>query len=119
MQVTDAFYNQRYGATIYTDTSCGKKYKDAPLTILSNHLTMGFEDVEVTDQSTGMLSDRASLERIATGNLDGVPVRLASTVVKKGPCVFDLVLVSNPGQFEAALADYRVVRDGFDARFDP
>ena len=80
---------------------------------------MGFQDVEVIEQSDGMLSDRASLERIASGNLDGVLVRLASTVVKKGPCVFDLVLVSNPAQFEAALADYRALRDGFDARFDP
>ncbi len=113
-----AYYNSSLGATVYADTSCGKRYDDAPLTVLSNHLTMGFEDVEIVAQTELELSGRAALERIATGGLDGVDVGLASSVVKKGPCVFDLILVSAPSSFEAALRDYRRFRDGFDAEFD-
>ena len=110
-----SFYNKRLGATIYADSSCGKKYQDAPLTVLSNHLTMGFDDVEPGAETVLRLSDRAGLERLSTGRLDGVGVTLASSVVKKGPCVFDLVLVASPDGFEQALDDYRRFRDGFDA----
>jgi len=110
-----SFYNRRLGATIYADTSCGSKYQDAPLVILSNHLTMGFDDVELGRETELQLSDRAGLERLATGSLDGVGVALATTVLKKGPCVFDMVLVSAPDGFEEALEDYRHFRDGFHA----
>jgi hypothetical protein len=43
---------------------------------------------------------------------------LATTVVKKDICVFDLILIARPDSFEAALADYRSLRDGFEARFE-
>ena len=110
-----SFYNRSLGATIYADSSCGRKYQDAPLVILSNHLTMGFDDVELEQETELTLSGRAGLERLATGSLDGVGVALATTVLKKGPCVFDMVLVAAPDGFERALRDYRHFRDGFDA----
>jgi len=110
-----AFYNPSLGATVYADTSCGRKYDDAPLHVLSNHLTMGFEDVERRSQTELELSGRAGLERLSAARLDGVPVSLATTVIKKGPCVFDLVLVSTQDGFERSLEDYRRFRDGFDA----
>jgi hypothetical protein len=113
-----AYYNANLGATVYADSSCGTKYDDSPLTVLSNHLTMGFADVEQVDQSAGELSGRGSLERISRANLDGVPVMLATTVVKKDICVFDLILIARPDSFEEALADYRSLRDGFEARFE-
>ena len=110
-----SFYNKRLGASIYADSSCGKKYRDAALVVLSNHLTMGFDDVEMGAETELQLSDRAGLERLSTGRLDGVGVALATSVVKKGPCVFDMVLVASPDGFEQALTDYRRFRDGFDA----
>jgi hypothetical protein len=110
-----AFYNAELGATVYADSSCGRKFHDASLKVLSNHLTMGFEQVEVLEQTGLTLSDRAALERLSRGSLDGVEVAMATSVVKKDPCVFDLVLVSAPPGFEAALEDYRRFRDAFDA----
>lgn len=113
-----AYYNARLGATVYADSSCGKKYDDSPLTVLSNHLTMGFEEVEQIDQSAAELSGRGSLERISSAALDGVPVMLATTVVKKDICVFDLILIAPPESFESALTDYRVLRAGFEAHVE-
>ncbi len=69
-----AFYNPDLGATLYADTSCGKRYHDAPLNVLANHLVMGFSDLEDVEQVDLMLDDRAALERTASGTLDGVPV---------------------------------------------
>jgi hypothetical protein len=113
-----AYYNASLGATLYTNSSCGKRYDDSPLSVLSNHLTMGFENVEQLDQQEGVLAQRKSLERISTAELDGVPVVLASTVVKKDICVFDLILIAHPTGFDQALAEYRGLRDGFEARFE-
>jgi hypothetical protein len=113
-----AYYNASLGATLYTNSSCGKKYDDSPLSVLSNHLIMGFENVEQRDQQDGMLAERKSLERISTAELDGVPVVLASTVVKKDVCVFDVILIGRPDGFEQALAEYRGLRDAFEARFE-
>jgi len=110
-----AFYNRDLTATVYADTSCGKKYQDAPLTVLSNHLTMGFEEVKVVEQTTLELSGRAGLERLSAGAIDGVSIRVGTSVIKKGPCVFDLVVISGPNRFDDALTDYRRFRDGFDA----
>ena len=113
-----AYYNASLGATVYADSSCGGKYDDSPLTVLSNHLTMGFDEVEEVAEAEGELSNRGSLERISRAKLDGVPVMLATTVVKKDICVFDVVLIAPPQNFELALADYRRLRDGFEARFE-
>jgi hypothetical protein len=113
-----AYYNERLGATVYADTSCGKRFDDASLIVLSNHLTMGFGDVDVQTETTLTLGGRDGLERVSTASLDGVPVGLASTVIKKGPCVFDLMLIATPAEFEQSLRDYRDFRDGFDAEYD-
>jgi len=113
-----AYYNERLGATVYADTSCGKRFDDAPLTVLSNHLTMGFADLDIQSETTLTVGDRESLERVSTAALDGVPVGLASTVLKKGPCVFDLILIAPTSGFEESLADYRAFRDGFDAEYE-
>ena len=111
-----SFYNSGIGATIYGDTSCGKRYEDAPLTVLINHLVLGFTDVATVSQQERELAARGAMERVATGSLDGVTVSLALTVLRKGPCVFDLVLISPPDGFESSLTDYRAFVDGFEAR---
>ncbi len=44
---------------------------------------------------------------------------LGLTVLKKGPCVFDLVYVGHPDHRDAGLEAFRTFRDGFQARFEP
>lgn len=114
-----AFYRPSLGATLYADTSCGRRYHDAPLNVLANHLMMGFEDVADVTQADLVLDHRAALERTATASLDGVPVQIGLTVLKKGPCVFDLVYVGHPDHAEEGLAAFRTFRDGFRARVEP
>ncbi len=114
-----AWYSPDLGATLYADTSCGKRYQDAKLTVLANHLVMGFEGLSDVAEQELMLNDRAALERTARGSLDGVPVVLGLTVLKNGPCVFDLIYVGDPRHQEEGMAAFRAFRDGFRARFDP
>ena len=114
-----AFWNEDLRATVYADTSCGPRYQDSPLPILANNLTFGFTELETASEWTLTLSAREGLERVSRGKLDGVPMALAVSVLKKGPCVFDLVYVAAPATFEAGLPDYRAFRDGFEAEFSP
>lgn len=113
-----ALFHERLGTTLYADTSCGARFDDAPLSALANHLTVGFTDVQIDDRQDLTLAGRAALERRIRARLDGVPVQLAVTVLKKGPCVFDVVAIGPDGDWTEGLAAYGVFRDGFDARVD-
>ena len=104
-------------ATIYGDTTCGSRYDDVPLTVLVNHLTFGFEDLQVEDPTPLELAERGALQRIFTARLDGRPIKLASTVVKKGPCIFDLVYVTaQPDRFAEGWDAYQAVVSGLTIR---
>lgn len=98
------------GAGIYVDDSC-RRYDDAPLHVLANHLFFGFTQVEVESTEDMEIDGRAAYRRVVRGRMDGVPVRVAATVMKKDDCVYDFVYVAAPGAFESGLAEYeRVVR---------
>ncbi len=107
-----AFYNRDLSASIYVDNSC-RRYTDAGLNALANHLFYGFEDVDIRSQEFFELDGREALRRVARARLDGVLVLLGITVVKKNTCIFDLVLVAPRDQFEEAFADYEELLEGF------
>lgn len=112
-----AWTHDGLAATIYGDTTCGKRYDDVPLTVLVNHLTLGFTDMETQEQVELDIAERGGLRRIFTAQLDGRPIKLASTVVKKGPCIFDLVYVTaRPDRFDDGWDAYQAVVDGLTIR---
>ena len=56
------------------------------------------------------LAGRGGLQRIFDATLDGRPVRVGLTAVRKGPCVFDVVFVhASRDRFEGLLPDYQRV----------
>ncbi len=112
-----AWTHSGLAATIYGDSTCGSKYDDVPLTVLVNHLTFGFENLKTEEQTELDLAERGALRRIFTAQLDGRPIKLASTVVKKGPCIFDLVYVTAvPDRFTDGLEAYESVVEGLAIR---
>ena len=112
-----SYYHPELRATIYSDTSCGSRYDDAPLMVLLNHLLFGFTEVEMLTEEESTLSGRAALMRVARAQLDGVPVQLAAMVTKNGPCVFDLVYLSPPQSFPAGLNDYNNFYKGLSVEY--
>jgi len=107
-----AFRNERLGATLYVDDSC-EKGEDVPLRVLANHLFFGFTDVVVEEEAELEVDRRAAYRRVVRARLDGVPTRVAATVVKKGGCVFDLVLIAPADGFPDAVAAYDRAVDSF------
>ena len=72
------------------------------------------------ERSSQVLSidGREALSLRVEGKVDGVRVEVATTVLKKDSCVYDLVLVAPPSAFEAALAGFFSVQNGFRTRGD-
>ena len=112
-----SYFHPTLGATIYSDSSCGTRYEDAPLVVLLNHLLFGFTEVKTLREEESSLASRAALLRVATARLDGVPVQVAATVTKNGPCVFDLVYLSPPHSFAAGLDAYAAFADGLSVEY--
>jgi len=107
-----AFVHGGLGATIYIDNSC-RKYRDASLNVLANHLFFGFEDVDVLRQDIRGLDGREALVRVAEARLDGVLVRLAIAVSKRDSCIFDAVLIAPKDSFDPAFEDFEALLMGF------
>lgn len=113
-----AWYNDELGASLLVNSHC-EGIGDAPLEGLTNDLMMGMTERQILSQQKRPWSRREALESVASAKLDGVPRKLAIFVLKKDWCVYDIVLDAPPERFDAALAGYDRVRDGFDVDARP
>lgn len=109
-----AFFNKDLNATIYADSNCGERYEDSPPQDLVKHMVQGVAGPELVSERTFTLDGREAYAARRTGKLDGVPVELGVTVVKKDRCIYDIVLITAPGSpYERALDAYEAVVGGF------
>jgi hypothetical protein len=112
-----AWYNESLRATLYGDSNCADRYEDGPLRDLAKHLTVGIADDELVFEETHSLAGREAYTARRRGQLDGVPVEVGVTVLKKDQCVYDMVLIAPPGApFEAAWSDFRGAVGDFDTK---
>jgi hypothetical protein len=108
-----AWHHPGIGAGILVNSAC-EGVQDSPLIGLTNELLIGTTEREILEQQVMPWSRREALESVVSGKLDGVPRKRAIFVLKKDGCVYDIVYDAPPATFEAGLAAYRRVRDGFD-----
>ena len=64
-------------------------------------------------QASRPVDGRAALLRVTSGTLDGVPVTVANTVTNKDACTYDLNYIAPATAFDAGMAAYQAVVDGF------
>jgi len=95
------------------------EHGDPSLKVLTDHLLFGFEDRKVLSREDVRLAGRAALRTRASASLDGVPVELELTVLKKDGCVYDLTYSAPPGGFDDRVADYRKLVESFVADGSP
>jgi hypothetical protein len=100
------------GQVIAVNSTC-RNFGDASLEVLTNHLMMGFTERLQIDRRTWSMDGREALETIFTARLDGVPVDITVTVLKKDGCVYDFTYVAPLGQGAEHLADMNRLLDGF------
>jgi hypothetical protein len=108
-----AWHNPDLGAGLLVNSAC-EGVQDSPLIGLTNELLIGTTEREILEQNLLPWSRREALESVVLGKLDGIARKRAIFVLKKDGCVYDIVYDAPPATFEAGLAAYRRVRDGFD-----
>ncbi|HJN73563.1 MAG TPA: hypothetical protein QGF58_06470 [Myxococcota bacterium] len=112
-----AFRNRSDAAVIYADSNCGARFEDAPLEDLATHMTFGVSTGEPSFEETYELDGRTAYTSRALGELDGVPVELGTTVLKKDRCTYDIVVIAPRGErFQSAWEGYQAVLAGFATR---
>ena len=109
-----AYRDTGNAAVIYADSNCGARFEDSKLEDLATHLSFGVRMGEPKDERRFELDGRSAYSMRAVGELDGGPIELATTVLKKDLCVYDIVLIAPRGErFEAAHAGYQSAVSGF------
>lgn len=102
------------GEVIAINSEC-EDHGDPSLAVLTNHLLIGFEDRVVRERESLRISDRGALRTRLSASLDGVPVEMELTVLKKDGCVYDLTYLAPPERFDEHLPTYRKVVASFQA----
>ena len=92
---------------------------DPSLKVLTDHLLLGFENRDVLEREELRVSGRGALRTRANASLDGVPVEMELTLLKKDGCVYDLVYTAPHGRFGVRAADYRSLVQSFSADVGP
>lgn len=109
-----AWVKPELGAAIFADSNCGPRYEDAKLEDLVEKQLAGLQDGDTVLSEALTLAERDALRTRHLGRLDGVPVELGTTVLKKHFCTYDIVLIAPRGApFEEAWGDYVTATDGF------
>lgn len=97
-----AFRDDDASSTIVLNGRCGQDGDDTPLEALTNHLFLQFTEREVEQEETVPFDGREARRTVVSAKLDGVRFRFMAVVLKKDGCVYDLVLMSEPGSFARA-----------------
>ncbi len=110
-----AFWNGKVGATITVNSTCNKDDKNMGynLKALSESLVIGITDKELLQREEITVSGEKALQSVYSGNLDNVPVKLITVVMKRRNCAYDLTYASSPDGFDRGLNDFK----GFVSQF--
>jgi hypothetical protein len=108
-----AFHNASLEAIVSVNATCDPA-GDIPLTVLTNHLLAGFTGRQTLSEDLVPFDGREALRTHVVANLDGVPRELLIYVMKKNECVYDLTLITPPGDtFTSSVTAFESFVAGF------
>ena len=108
-----AWWHKVTGATLYTDSNCEAAYTDSSLSRLARAQSAAIDGAVLREAKEHSLSDRAAYTAIFDGRVDGVAVSVTPTVMKKGNCIYDFVLVAPVTNSEEVSRDYEALVASF------
>jgi hypothetical protein len=108
-----AFRDEAQRATILVNGRCGKDGDDVPLSALTAHLFLQFTERAIESEETIPFDGREARRTLLSAKLDGVPLRFEAFVMKKDGCVYDFILMSEPGTFDAERGAFDAFVAGF------
>lgn len=101
-----AFSNSSSGATITVNSTCDPNKTKYSLIALSESLLIGINRKEALSREIIYVDGQEALRSIYTGSYNGIALKIASVVFKKGECVYDFTYVSAPDTFEPGIAEF-------------
>lgn len=124
-----AWFHSKSSSVIQVRSQCAE-HGDSSLEMFTEHIGADFEDWELLQRDSGKvdrrgrpimqvqqsefkLADRRAVRSSIQAKLDGVKIRLEIVVVKKNGCLFDLMYISRPDDFEKRLPAFERVVAGF------
>lgn len=116
LKVSDAkvaFRDDTRGASILVTARCGISSDDVPLQSLTGQLVMGTTEREYISEEVIPFDGREAMHTVMRAKLDGVKMSYDLYVMKKNGCVYDLVYVAPPDQFDAGAKVFESYCAGF------
>lgn len=124
-----AWFHPDSASVIQVRSQCAE-HGDSTLEMFTEHIGADFEDWEIIQSDTGkrdrrgrpimklhqkelQLIDRRAVRTSISAKLDGVAIHLEIVVVKKNGCLFDLMYISRPEDYEKRLKAFEQVVAGF------
>jgi hypothetical protein len=108
----DLAWTDGRGRVIAVNSVCSG-HGDPSLKVLTDHLLLGFEERTIEARDALELDGRGALRTRARASMDGVPVDLELTLLKKDGCVYDLIYTAPPGGLAEGLDAYRALVSSF------
>lgn len=110
-----AFEARAEGAIVALNGRCGEEGEDVPLRSLTQHLFMQFTERVILEQSVVPFDGREAMHTVMVAKLDGVPRKFDIWVMRKDGCVYDLLYLAPPENFERGKETFRAYVSGFRA----
>jgi hypothetical protein len=98
-----AFQSKGTASIISMNSACrkGNEYENKGLRSLTEVLLLGASDVTQRDEENLTIQENPALQTTLEGKINGERVKIRTVVLKRGTCVYDLVYVARPDNFEA------------------
>lgn len=94
-------------AGILAHATCEGKPPERPLPVLARHLSFGLAGRTLLEREAVTVAGRPGIRVLLDGQAAGTPVRVEAFVLKGEGCVYDLVYVAPPVDFEAGRGEFR------------
>lgn len=102
LESSDLAYQSKSTASIISlNSSCRKSLENSQRTLrqFTDALLLGIRGIEGREERELSIDGAAALETTLQGNMGGRTSRLRTVVIRKGMCVYDLMLIARVDQF--------------------
>lgn len=112
-EVDVAFRHPERPGTIAVFSAC-EGLERGPLRILARRLFFGLKEREMVAQTPVSVDGAEAMRTVVRGVLEGRPVVVESVVVRRGDCVYDMVLTAPPDSYPSLRADFEGMAAGWE-----
>lgn len=108
-----AYHHPSLNAGMILSSRCEQKASEPTLEVLFRHLFIDFDNKTITNQMKELLDGKESLVTELEADYGGERFRFLSVIAKRKACVYDLLLIAPPNNFDEAKGDFEKIVKSF------